>query len=547
VNNSALMRQAAKMIEQVERDAEDENFSIPYIVVYPWMSAPEAADHSGFEYFAATANQQIRWVSFHDEVPEDDAIIKYEGRAVLLPLKAWILFSPKRYKVMEGGRGSAKSRSAAVALVLRATSEPTRALCTRELQHSISESVHKLLDDTVHRLGYSNFYSVTKTHIKCRNGSEFLFSGIKNNVNKIKSMENIDVCWCEEAEAITEDSWLILTPTIRADNSEIWVVFNAYDTQDPTYQRYISPYRAQLEVDGIYTDEHVSVVRMNYADNPWFPEELRYEMEKMKHEHFRDYLHVWMGEPVGASDNCIIDPLWVRAAIDSHIKLGFKARGIKSIGFDPADGGTDSKAYCVRYGSVVTHCKAWYDGDISDAIAIVFDLAKELAITDIVYDGVGVGAAVKQDVNLHQGRKEYEIKAFLGNDTPENPLELYKDDRAMHDVFRNLRAQKIWFLRDRFENTYKAVEKGEYMDPEGLISLSSDMEGLDQLVSELSRVERKHGASNNNMIQIESKKDMKARGLKSPGLFDSLYYSFSNSPLPDGWGKEIEYNNQGVA
>jgi len=543
-STASMINQAQKIIdEQIEAEA-DTQFTRPYIVIFAGQSPSQACDAAGWDYFDAATEPEMRWVSFHDEIPEDEAEYAFGGRAVMLPTKAHILFRPKRTKVLEGGRGSAKSRSVATALVLRAAERPTRTLCTRELQHSISESVHKLLDDTVGRLGYSEHFTVIKTHIRCRNGSEFLFSGIKNNVNKIKSMENVDVCWCEEAEAITDASWLILTPTIRAPGSEIWVVFNAYDENDATYTKFITHCRDVLDSVGSYEDEETAVVRMNYVDNPWFPYELRLEMEKMEREHYRDYLHVWEGLPVGASDEAIIDPLWVRAAVDAHIKLGFKARGVKSIGFDPADGGADSKAYCIRHGSVVTHCKSWYDGDITDAIETVFETAKELGATDMVYDGVGVGAAVKHHINLIQGRDSFEITAFLGNDTPEDPLELYKDDRAMADVFRNLRAQKIWFLRDRFEKTYQAVEKGMYIDPDELISLSSDMEGLSTLKSELSRVERKRGAAFNNLIQVESKADMKARGLKSPGLFDSLYYAFSNKPLPDSWGKPIDYSKE---
>lgn len=535
-----------KLLEEQQQAELDLNFSAPYTVIWPGTNALDSFETME-QYFEATLNPNMRWVSFHDEIPEESIEIQYAGHAVLLPTKAHILFIPKRNKVLEGGRGSAKSRSAAAALVLRAASQKTRALCTRELQHSISESVHKLLEDTIFRMKLADAFTITKTHIRCLNGSEFMFSGIKNNVNKIKSMENIDVCWCEEAEAITDTSWLTLTPTIRAPGSEIWVVFNAYDREDATYKAYVAPYDQELVKHGIYQDEEISVARMNYKDNPWFPDELWHEMEKMKKERFRDYLHVWEGQPVGASDDAIIDPLWVRAAIDSHIKLGFKARGVKSIGFDPADGGADSKAYCVRHGVVVTHCEAWYEGDVSDGIEKVFSLAKELNCTDMVYDGVGVGAAVKHDIKLHQGRDELSIVSFLGNDTPEDPEQLYMDDRPNIEVFRNLRAQKIWYMRDRFEKTYKAVEKGEYIDPEELISLSSDMEGLDQLVSELSRVERKRGAAFNNLIQVESKQDMKARGLKSPGLFDSLYYSFSNRSLPDGWGEKINYKKDNYA
>lgn len=521
----ALMRQAEKIISDREQTVVDGAFSIDYRVS---------------EYNVPTFSDDFQ-VVFCGETPEEE----HHGN-VYLPAKVRALFEPKRFKVLEGGRGSAKSRSVATTLVLRSLKEKTRVLCTRELQHSIQESVHKLLSDTIERLGVDKHFTVTNTHIRCKNGSEFIFSGIKNNVNKIKSMENIDVCWCEEAEAITEESWLILTPTIRAPGSEIWVVFNAYDIMDPTYTRFLTQCSDHLDSTGAFEDELHSIVRMNYEDNPWFPYELEQEMERMKKDHYRDYLHVWMGQPVGASENAIIDPLWVKASIDAHIKLGFKGQGVTSLGFDPADGGADSKAYVVRHGSVVTHCRGWFDGDISDAITAAFDTAREMGATDLVYDQVGVGAAVKHHINLMEGRDAFTTTGFLGNDIPADPAALYMDDRRMDDTFRNLRAQAFWFIRDRFEKTYKAVEKGEYIDPNELISLSSGMEGLTQLCSELSRIERKRGASYNNQIQIESKDDMRRRGLKSPGLADSLMYAFSTPKISKSWGKKIEYKNTRV-
>jgi len=524
-STQALMNTAQRIAERDRSDEADASFTIPY-----YLDIPSFLD------------EEHRYITFHDAEPDYPPL----ENEVRMPTKARALFTPKRYKVQEGGRGSSKSRSAATALVLMATMRPMRILCTRELQHSISESVHKLLEDTVYRLGYQDHYTITKTHIRCRNGSEFLFSGIKNNTNKITSMEDISICWAEEAAAITEESWKLLTPTIRADGSEIWVVFNPYDEMDATYQRFIYPFEAVLLDKGTYTDGQFHVERVNYTDNCFFPDVLQQEMETMKENHYRDYLHVWEGEPVGASENCIIDPLWVRAAIDAHIKLGFTGRGVKSLGFDPADGGEDAKAYCVRHGSVVTHCKAWYKGDISDGIEEAFSTAYEMRITDLVYDAIGVGTAVKHHVNRMEGRDAFTITGFLGNDIPDQPETLYRDDRSMHDVFRNRRAQAFWFLRDRFEATYRAVEKGEYINPEELISLSSEMEGVKQLVSELSRIERKRGASNNNMIQIESKDDMKRRGVKSPNLADALMYAFSNPSLPDGWGDKIDYKNQGA-
>jgi len=491
--------------------------------------------------------ESVYTLHYLDDAPNEEQRDGYTEQDVLLPSVVSGFTARKRYKVWEGGRGSAKSRSAATLLVLRAASRKTRVLCTRELQHSIAESVHKLISDTVSRLKLDSLFTVTNTHIRCVNGSEFIFSGIKNNVNKIKSMEDVDVCWCEEAESITETSWRILTPTIRAPGSEIWVVFNAYDTEDATYQRYVQPFDKELVATGRAETEQHLVQRMNYTENPWFPDELRVEMEDMKRDHYRDYLHVWMGQPVGASENAVIDPLWINAAVDAHVKLGFIARGVKSLGFDPADTGNDSKGLVGRHGSVVTLAKSWYEGDITEAISIAFATAQEMGATDLVYDAIGVGAAVKQHVALLQGRDKLMVEGFTGSNTPEQPDTRYRGDKAMRDVFRNRRAQAFWLLRDRFEKPYLAVEKGQYIDPEELISLSSDLESLNTLKSELSRVERKRGATNNSLIQLESKEEMKRRGMKSPGLADALMYAFSNPSVPDNFYTPLKYKNQGYA
>ena len=113
-------------------------------------------------------------------------------------------------------------------------------------------------------------------------------------------------------------------------------------------------------------------------------------------------------------------------------------------------------------------------------------------------------------------------------------------DRINQDVLRKARAQAFWHLLNRFEATFRAVEKGEYIDPEKLISLSSDLPDLNVLMSELSRIRRKR--SNNMAIQIESKDDMAARGMASPGMADSLMYCFQNKNIDvmrKGWNDPI--------
>lgn len=192
---------------------------------------------------------------------------------------------PHRYKVAYGGRGSGKSWAVAILLVLRAYQEPTRVLCCREMQKSITDSVLQLLADQIDRLGLTSFFEVQKTQILGKNGSRFIFEGLRSNITKIKSMEGIDIVWAEEAESITTTSWQVLIPTIRKPKSEIWVTFNPWDELDETYQRFVmSP------------PPDTYKVKVNYHQNPWFPDELLKEAMYMKEQDLELYKHIWEGE-----------------------------------------------------------------------------------------------------------------------------------------------------------------------------------------------------------------------------------------------------------
>jgi len=227
------------------------------------------------------------------------------------------LFKPKRYKVYYGGRGGAKSWAFAQALLIMAAQKKMRILCTREIQGSIRESVHRLLADTVDRLGLSGFYEVQQQTIYGKNGSQFIFEGLRNNVTKIKSMEAVDIVWCEEAEAITDHSWEILIPTIRKKGSEIWISFNPANELDPTYQRFVLPHLEESK-EG-YDGEHVYCRKVSWRDNPWFPEELKAEMEMLKEADHNKYLHIWEGECRLAVDGAIYQEQLTKAKADGRI------------------------------------------------------------------------------------------------------------------------------------------------------------------------------------------------------------------------------------
>lgn len=204
---------------------------------------------------------------------------------VELPAKLdFLLGKSARYKVAYGGRGSAKSWSFARALLIRGLQKPTRVLCTRELQKSIKESVHQILADQIGRMNLGAYYQVLQNEIRGPGGTAFGFAGLRHNITELKSYEGADLCWVEEAQVVSKKSWEILIPTIRKEGSEIWVSLNPELEDDETYKRFI----LNPPSDSI-------VAKMNWQDNPWFPEVLRAEKDELKKRDPDAYLNVWEG------------------------------------------------------------------------------------------------------------------------------------------------------------------------------------------------------------------------------------------------------------
>lgn len=201
------------------------------------------------------------------------------------------LNSPARYKVMYGGRGGGKSFTVASMLLLKGIQKPIRVLCAREYQISIKDSVYRLLADRIEALGLSSFYNVTLTSITGTNGTEFTFKGLHHNAQEIKSFEGADICWVEEAQAVSSESWDVLIPTIRKEGSEIWLTFNPLSPDDATWLRFVKN-----------PPPNAWVQKVLYRDNPWFPKVLNDERVHLREIDPELYRHIWMGEPRTVSD-----------------------------------------------------------------------------------------------------------------------------------------------------------------------------------------------------------------------------------------------------
>lgn len=359
--------------------------------------------------------------------------------SIQFPDKLQFLFDPHRYKVAYGGRGSGKSWGFARALLVQGATEKLRILCTREIQKSIADSVHKLLSDQIAGLGLGSFYEIQQTTIKGKNGTEFIFSGLQQHtVDSIKSYEGVDRVWIEEAHAVSKKSWDVLLPTIRKDGSEIWITFNPQLESDETYKRFV------LE----NPPDSVSVL-MNYQDNPWFTKVLDQErthaQATMKPE---EYGHIWEGKCMPA----------VQGAIYFDEIANAEANGrVREVPFDPL---------------LKTHAiwdLGWND---SMSIILVQRSASELRIAEYIEDSHRTISDYAMDLknmrlnwgkdylphdgftrDFKTGKSAQEILQALGRDVPGSAKE---PGIPRVDIEGGIRAAREVFPRIYFDKTKSA-------------------------------------------------------------------------------------------
>jgi phage terminase large subunit len=276
-----------------------------------------------------------------------NAIARAPGICIveLPPVMLGLFDRPARYRVCYGGRGAGRSWSFARALLVRSLERRSRILCAREFQNSIQDSVHALLSDQIEVLGLNQYFEIQATAIYARNGSEFIFSGIRSNPTRIKSMEGANIAFVEEAAQITERSWEILIPTIRAAGSEIWAAYNPDLESDPTHQRFV-----------IHPPDSAIVQKTTHADNRWFPEPLKAEMEYLRRVDADAHAHVWLGECRTHSDAQIFRNKYVVESFEPAADWDGPYHGL-DLGF-AADASVLTKCW-VHDGKLYVEREAW--------------------------------------------------------------------------------------------------------------------------------------------------------------------------------------------
>jgi phage terminase large subunit len=208
-------------------------------------------------------------------------------RNIDLPEYAGDLWLPFRHLAWHGGRGPGKTRTVATSLIIQSMERHERVLCGRETQRSIKDSSKRVLDDEIERLGLRSVFTSTETEIRGPNDGLFIFTGLKGNAAGVKSIEGVTTFWGDEAQAFSQASIDTVVPTIRGPGSRLIWTWNPDLPTDP--------------IDVMFRGEDGpppnSIVReVNYPDNPWFPDELRMEMEYTRSRDIDKYNHVWMGQ-----------------------------------------------------------------------------------------------------------------------------------------------------------------------------------------------------------------------------------------------------------
>ena len=364
------------------------------------------------------------------------------------PIKLQCLFEKSRYKVLYGGRGGAKSWGVSRALLIKAAKDPLRILCAREFQTSIRDSVHKLLCDQIESLGLMGFYEITQNTIRGKNGSEFNFVGLKNNVANVKSYEGVDICWVEEAQTTSRFSWNVLIPTIRKENSEIWITFNPELETDETYQRFV-----------IHAPENAIVQKINWSDNPWFPDTLKEEKDALKSRDIEAYNVVWEGLCRQTVDGAVFAKEVQLAELDGRItKVNYDPTKPVHAIFDL--GWSDATAvWFLQFIGMETRLIRYIEGNQTT----MSDYLAKMQTFGYIYDTLWLPHDAENKTLAGNGRSIEEIVRSAGYKTKIIPRTPISDSiNAARTIFRN-----CWFDRDNCHDGLQCLRHYRYdVDPE---------------------------------------------------------------------------------
>lgn len=436
------------------------------------------------------------------------------------------------YFVDYGGRGGGKTKDKVKSVLLESTIRKVRVLVTRELQNSIEESVKAEIEACIDEMDLHHFFKITEKSITGRNGSKFIFKGLKNNINNIKSIADVDIVLVEEAENVSEISWEKLLPSIRPNSGRaiVIVIFNPASELDATWTNWI-----------INTPERTLLTSCNYYDNKYFPAFLE---AQRKHDEKvlppKRYKNKWLGIPAGSEGDVIIDQDWLKAARFASRNEDWVKVGIKKVAYDPAGQGKDSNAAVYADGNCVIEIDEWEKSqDLRKATRRALELVRNNSADEFIYDecgGFGDGVSVFVDDNIkgkdtdNDGEDSdpisIEVTPFNAGDSVLTPKDenIEGTEKQPHEIYANQKAHAHGIVAQQLYNTFRFIELGERdINPEDMLSLDiADDDLWKKIMREMSTALWVKSDTNSKK-KVESKQAMKKRtGQESPNINDAI-------------------------
>lgn len=414
--------------------------------------------------------------------------------------------TPSRIKVLYGGRGSGKSYSAATHVMMASREVKLNILCLRQLQNSIRQSVYTLIKDLIYQEGCQDEFQFTISEIRhLHTGSVFKFMGISRNVDEIKSTENIDICYIEEAHALTKDQWDVISPTIRKEHSEIIILFNPQHRNDFVFQNFVEK-----------PPKNSIIRKINYDENPFLSKTMRAVIEEEKEKDIDEYNHIYLGQPREGDDRALFAYSDIESAMDGDL-LGVDQTGVFSLAADVARYGRDKSVLSKREGHRIHSLTEYKDYSTMEFATVISNEYGRNKQPDAVFiDTIGVGAGVYDKVLQMGVRGVVDANAAMK-----------AEDR---NVYQNKRAEMYFNLK-------KFVETGG--------KLPDDAE----LKEELLAIKYFYNPTTGK-IQLISKDDLKEELGRSPDKSDSVALHFFRRVRPaslrntfnHGQGNAHEFN-----
>lgn len=323
-----------------------------------------------------------------------------ENKEMIIPIEFKSLFNNDwREAAVYGGRYSLKSHTIARILLIRARQKKTRVACFREFQNSIGDSSYQLLVDLIKKYNLGDFQITNNSIINTINGSDFIFKGLWNNEQSIKSIEGIDIAWVEEAQTVSEKSLEVLTPTVRKPGSQIIYTYNRLLEEDPVHKRLVLEGRPNTLIINVNYD-----IAIKYG---MMPEVIRLEMEDDKKKRPGLYRHKWLGEPHNMErkiyqDWATIDDIPHEARLERYgLDFGYSNDPTSIVAIYKYNGGFIFDEICYQ--------KGLSNKQIADILInlpralVVADSAEPKSIDELKLYGVNVLPSLKGQGSVNKG------------------------------------------------------------------------------------------------------------------------------------------------